>query len=80
VLWDAAARVDAINASVSPVTGGGVALYRVEQLFLLARHRGDDPEQFLRQIFGAAIQGDVPANYARFVKERLPLLQKLGIG
>ena len=80
VLWEAAAKVDVIHSSVSPVTGGGVGLPRVEQLFMLARARAEDPESFLRGIFGAALQGDIRANYAQFMEKRLPVLQKLGIG
>ncbi|MGZ6242533.1 MAG: class I SAM-dependent methyltransferase [Candidatus Binataceae bacterium] len=80
VLWEAAAKVDVIHSSISPVTGGGVGLQRIEQLFMLARAKREDPEGFLRSIFGAGIQGDVRANYAQFMEKRLPVLQKLGIG
>jgi len=80
VLWEAAAKVDVIHSSVSPVTGGGVALQRIEQLFMLARARGEDPEPFLRQIVGADLQGDVGTNYAQFMQKQLPVLLKLGIG
>ena len=79
VLWEAAVASDAIHANASPVTGGGVAIERVEQLFLLARHRNEEPAAFVRRVFGAQVQGDIAANYAHFEAIRVPVLRKLGV-
>lgn len=79
-LWEFALQGDMISVSSSPVTGGGVGVPQVDQLFLLARHRGEDPVAFLRRTFGANVEGDLEAGYAHFTAHRLPLLQRLGIG
>ena len=80
VLWEAALSVDVIHAAVSPVTAGGIGLGRIEQLFLLARERGEEPVQFIKAVFGDNIQGDVVSNYAQFMEKKLPVLKRLGIG
>ena len=80
VLWNYAIHGDTISVNLSPVTGGGVRVPQVEQVFLLARHRGEDPVEFLRKAFGANVEGDLSAGYAHFQSARLPLLQRLGIG
>jgi SAM-dependent methyltransferase len=79
-LWEAAQTVDVIHSAASPVTGGGVALHRIEQLFLLANHKGEEPGAFLRRLFGAQLQGDVARNYKQFMEKRAPILRKLGVG
>ncbi|MHB1205588.1 MAG: class I SAM-dependent methyltransferase [Rhodospirillaceae bacterium] len=79
-LWEAARTVDVIHSAASPVTGGGIALHRIEQLFLLANERGEDPGAFLRRLFGAQLQGDVAGNYKQFMEKRVPILRKLGVG
>jgi hypothetical protein len=79
-LWEAAQTVDVIHSAASPVTGGGVALHRIEQLFLLANQKGEEPGAFLRRLFGAQLQGDVARNYKQFMEERVPILRKLGVG
>ncbi len=44
-----AAESDAVRALASPVTGGGVDVSRIQQLFLLAmRNGGRDPEQWVQ--------------------------------
>jgi SAM-dependent methyltransferase len=79
-LWEAAQTVDVIHSAASPVTGGGIALHRIEQLFFLANRRGEDPGVFLRRLFGAQLQGDVAGNYKQFMDKRVPVLRKLGVG
>ncbi len=79
-IWEAAQTVDVIHSGASPVTGGGVALHRIEQLFLLANQRGEEPGAFLRRLFGAQLQGNVASNYKQFMEKRVPILRKLGIG
>jgi SAM-dependent methyltransferase len=78
-LWEAAQTVDVIHSAASPVTGGGVALHRIEQLFFLANKNGEDPGAFLRRLFGAQLQGDVAGNYRQFMEKRVPVLRKLGV-
>ena len=78
-LWEAAKTVDAIHAAASPVTGSAISLSRIEQLFILANQRGEDPDVFLRRLFGTQLHGDVPRNYAQFVEKRMPVLRKLGV-
>jgi SAM-dependent methyltransferase len=80
VLWELSLQDDSIHACASPVTGGGVGVERVEQFFLLARARGQEPAAFLKAAFGGAVQGDIAGDYARFVANRLPALNRLGIG
>lgn len=78
-IWEAAETVDVIHSAASPVTGGGVPLDRIEQLFLLAGRKGEDPDAFLRRLFGAQLHGDVAANHMQFLEKRLPILRKLGV-
>ena len=78
-LWEAAQTIDVIHSAASPVTGGGIALHRIEQLFFLANRRGEDPGVFLRRLFGAQLQGDVAGNYRQFMENRVPVLRKLGV-
>lgn len=79
VLWNYAIHGDTISVNLSPITGGGVAVAQVDQVFLLARHRGEDPVAFLQKSFGGNVEGDLGAGYAHFLGYRLPLLQRLGI-
>jgi SAM-dependent methyltransferase len=79
VLWNYAIHGDTISVNLSPVTGGGIAVPQVDQLFLLARYRGEDPVAFLQKTFGANVEGDLAAGYTHFLGYRLPLLQRLGI-
>ncbi len=79
-IWEAAQTVDVIHSAASPVTGGGVALHRIEQLFFLANQKGEDPGAFLRRLFGSQVQGDVASNYRQFMEKRVPVLRKLGVG
>ena len=78
----ARARTDGdIQTLASPVTGGGVAVDRVEQLFLLARAEGRGPEAWAAH--ARAVLGDetleIEARAEAFAQARLPLLEGLGV-
>lgn len=79
----------------APLTGSGLHLARMEQLFLRAMELGQDPPGFVWSLFksegrvlsegGRAIDGDdanlakLRAHQATFEKTRMPLLKRLGI-
>ena len=78
----ARARTDGdIQTLASPMTGGGVPVDRVEQLFLLARSEGRRPDEWAahaRDILGHDAL-EIEARTEAFTRERLPLLERLGV-
>jgi SAM-dependent methyltransferase len=78
-LWERAEMHEWTRANASPVTGSGVSVSREEQLFLLARARGEDPPTLVVKVLREN-EMDVRARYQAFSNGRLPALQKLGIG
>ena len=64
-----------IATLASPVTAGGVAVDRTEQLFLLARMEGADAAAFAGKVLG----GDLATRAATFELVRLPMLELLGV-
>jgi len=80
VLWERSIARDEVHATASPVTGGAVGLPRMEQLFLLARHRGVDATDLITSAMPDQKRADVSAAYETFVAARIPLLRNLGIG
>lgn len=77
------ATSDDIAVLASPVTGGGVAIERIEQLFLDARSAGRvTPEEWAAHARRSATSGDeaeLVARARRFAKSRLPVLRALGV-
>jgi hypothetical protein len=68
----------------SPVTGGGIAVERIEQLFLLAlRHGKTQPEEWAREASTFVTTGRAAADLSRqarsFAERRLPTLRALQI-
>ncbi|TAK99593.1 MAG: methyltransferase domain-containing protein [Rhodospirillaceae bacterium] len=80
VLWERSLTRDEVHATASPVTGGAVGLPRMEQLFLLARHRGVDATDLVVSAMPGENRTEVNAAYEAFVAARIPLLRNLGIG
>ena len=64
-----------VTTLASPVTGGGVAVDRTEQLFLLARAEGADAAAFA----GRVLDGDLTGRAEAFERARLPMLAALGV-
>jgi hypothetical protein len=79
-LWARSLLRDEVHATASPVTGGGVGLPRMEQLFLLARHRDVDAVDMALGAMPGEKRSDVARAYDAFVTNRIPLLKNLGIG
>lgn len=79
VLWAQALVSGDVSAAVSPVTGGGVHTSRLEQLFLSALARGEDPVNFAAALFDADARDQLTATCAGFMIKRLPVLKSLGI-
>lgn len=77
---------DAVGTLASPVIGSGVAVSRIEALFLLACRRGLDPAAFAAERLaadGVALATteetvkDMRARHERFTRLRLPMLKTL---
>ena len=70
-----------IQILASPVTGGGVAVDRLEQLFLLARAEGQGLDAWAAH--ARTVLGDdaleIEARAEAFAQVRLPLLEALGV-
>jgi SAM-dependent methyltransferase len=79
LLWERALHGDDVSATASPVTGGAVGLATAEQLFLLARARGEDPVGLVRQAMPDQRPEVIAHAYETFAAGRIPLLQTLGI-
>ena len=79
VLWARALRGDEVSATASPVPGGAVGLSTAEQLFLLARARGEDAVKLVRQVMPEQNADAIANALAVFESARLPLLRNLGI-
>jgi SAM-dependent methyltransferase len=79
VLWERSLRGDEISATASPVTGGAVGLSKAEQLFLLARARGEDPVALVARAMPAQRPEAIAQAHAVFDQARIPLLRTLGI-
>jgi len=94
-IQDLSRREDTIGVLASPVTGSGIALDRLERLFLLALAQGGDPVDITWQALAARGQGVVrdgrllsgeQANrqaladrWRSFHAHRLPVLRHLGV-
>jgi SAM-dependent methyltransferase len=92
---DRARFSDQLAALASPVTGGGVAVGRIEQLFLAAMRKGQNPAQAVWDVLAAQGQRlvndgkpieDAEANLAElraraetFRTKMVPVLKQLGI-
>ncbi|WP_274630037.1 class I SAM-dependent methyltransferase [Arvimicrobium flavum] len=79
----------------SPVTGGGVAVDRMAQLFLLAERKNVDPKEFADKalarrgeqfiVDGKPVvergehQAELARRFAAYQQEQLPMLKRLGI-
>ncbi|MBL8200362.1 MAG: methyltransferase regulatory domain-containing protein [Chromatiales bacterium] len=78
-----AATSDDVAVLASPVTGGGVAVDRIEQLFLGAMTAGGSaPEELAAHALGRATpwdEAELVARARRFAERRLPVLRALGI-
>ncbi len=79
VLWARAIRGDEVSGTASPVTGGAVGLGKTEQLFLLARARGEDPVELVLKAMPDQSGTAVAHALGIFETARLPLLRNLGI-
>lgn len=82
LLVERARASDDIDVLASPVTGGGVAVARIEQVFLAAIAAGraspDDLARFAREAL-ADRDADASAPARRFVAQRLPVLRALRV-
>ena len=90
-----AQTADDLRYLASPLTGGGVNVNRLDQLFLLAGLRGRDPVDFAWEALrtqgqrvsraGKSVEGDPENRIAlgeilgEFTHQRLPLLRRLGV-
>ena len=79
----------------SPLVGTGIAVNRIDQLFLLAKHRKQEPCQFVWQVLvaqgkkllkeGQVLETEaenlalIQTNLQEFEQERLPIFNRLGI-
>ena len=79
ILWARTLSGERVSATASPVTGGAVGLGTQEQLFLLARARGEDPIALAAGHSTGKTQDQIAADYATFESARVPLLENLGI-
>ncbi len=86
---------DALGTLASPVIGSGIAVSRVEALFLLAQRRGLDPAAFAWERLstdGLALSRDgvrlataeenvaeLRGRFGSFTRRRVPVLERLGI-
>jgi ubiquinone/menaquinone biosynthesis C-methylase UbiE len=93
---DQARFSDQLAFLASPVTGGGTAVTRFDQLFLSATRQGVDPAEAVWQVLaaqnqrlvkdGKAIEGvadnlaELRARAETFMTQTLPVLKQLGIG
>lgn len=78
-LWAQALVSDDVAASVSPVTGSGVHVTRIEQLFLAALVRQGDPITTAADVLGAEHRDQIAGLLKGFEARRLPLLKALGV-
>jgi hypothetical protein len=95
-VMDRARFSDQLAFLASPVTGGGMAINRFDQLFLLAAKQGADPAEAVWQVLAAqnqqlikdgktieSTEGNLTELQARaetFMAQTLPVLKQLGIG
>lgn len=78
-LWAQALVSGDVTASVSPVTGSGVHVTRVEQLFLQALVRQGDPVVTATDVLGTEHRDAISQRFTDFEARRLPLLKDHGV-
>jgi hypothetical protein len=79
ILWSRTLSGDRVSATASPVTGGAVGLGTQEQVFLLARARGEDPVALAASHTTGQTRDQIAAACAAFENTRMALLKNLGI-
>ncbi|MDX2221817.1 MAG: class I SAM-dependent methyltransferase [Rhodospirillaceae bacterium] len=78
-LWAQAPISADVGVAASPLTGAAISATQEEQIFLLARLRNLDPVDFASGFAPDTARADIAADHGRFVRDRLPVLERHGV-